>query len=141
MLKNLASSLVPLLALGLVLAPGCGGDDEPAAGETVQVELTEQNGSGQSGTATLEPAGDGMTRVVLELSNAPDNPQPVHIHSGTCEELGDVVYPLTNLQEGMSDTTVEASLDELQSGDFAVNAHESEENIQTYVACGDIPGS
>lgn len=144
--KNVASALAPLLVLALLsLAPGCGGDDEGGGGEAgaeaVEVELAEQNDSGQSGTATLEPAGEGMTRVTLELSDAPDAPQPVHIHSGSCEELGDVAYPLTNLEDGRSETTVEASLDELRNGDFAVNAHESEENIQTYVACGNIPDS
>lgn len=102
------------------------------------VALDTQNDSGQSGTATLEPAGDGQTTVTLELSNPPDNPQPVHIHSGSCAELGEVVYPLTNLEDGASTTTVDVTIEALQAEPFAINAHESEENIQLYVACGDI---
>jgi hypothetical protein len=125
-----------LLSLAL---SGCGGDDgEEGAGGEVTVELAEQNGSGQSGTATLAATGDGQTLVTLELSNPGADPQPVHVHSGSCAELGEVAYPLTNLDGGASETTLDVAIDELQGGGFAINAHESEENIQNYVACGDI---
>ncbi len=144
------SALTVLLALVLLVVAACGGDDdgetaespapaeEAAADETVSVTLAEQNASGQSGTATLTPTGEGQLVVTVELSNPPENPQPIHIHMGTCEELGEVVYPLSNVEGGSSETTVDASLTELQGGGFAINAHESEENIQNYVACGPI---
>lgn len=35
---------------------------------------------------------------------------PAHIHSGTCEELGDVVFPLNELQAASQVATPEASL-------------------------------
>lgn len=136
--------LLPLLALAaaaLVLGlAACGGDDGDGGGEaaSVTVDLAEQSGSGQSGTATLTAVGESQTSVSLELSNPPDVPQPVHIHAGTCAELGEVVYPLTNLEGGASETTVDVALEELQAGGFAINAHESEEAIQNYVACGEI---
>jgi hypothetical protein len=142
--------LLAALALGLA---ACGGDDdeaaEPAApattaaeeAESVSVDIAEQNGSGESGTATLTADGE-QTVVVIELTGAPaDTPQPAHIHSGTCAELGDVVHPLTNVEGGASETTVVAPLADLQTGDFAINVHESEEAIQNYVACGDIPAT
>ena len=132
---GLLALLVAALALG-----GCGGDDDDEAGGDgeVMVELAEQSDSGQSGTASLTPTGDGQTTVALEVSNAPGDPQPAHIHSGTCEELGEVVYPLENVQDGTSETTVDVSLEELQEGEFAINVHESEQNISTYVACGPV---
>jgi hypothetical protein len=127
-------------------------------------------------------------------------PHPAHIHAGSCAELGDVVYPLTDVSleapdmngtpaageltgspeagsmsgaahsmEGMgspttvmpmgtaeaeaspagpfgiivetSETTVEASLADLSAGGYAVNVHESAENIGNYIACGDITGA
>jgi len=121
-------------------------------------------------------------------------PHPAHIHSGTCAELGDVVYPLTDVSaeastagtpaageesaamestshsmEGMgsptsemamgtpetaaspegpfgiiietSETTVEAALADLSAGRFAINVHESMENIGNYIACGEIVGT
>lgn len=131
-----------LLAVGALslVAAGCGGDDdEGAGGEAVEVELSEQNESGQSGTATLEPAGEGQTTVTLELSNPPDVPQPVHIHEGTCAELNpQPAFPLENLEDGAPETTVDISVEDLQSGEYAINAHASEEDVETYVACGDI---
>jgi hypothetical protein len=130
-----------LLAVGALslVAAGCGGDDDGAGGEAVEVELSEQNGSGQSGTATLEPAGEGQTTVTLELSSPPDVPQPVHIHEGTCAELNpQPAFPLENLEDGTSETTVDISVADLQSSEYAINAHASEEDVETYVACGDI---
>jgi CHRD domain len=143
--------LVAALALGLA---GCGGDDDdgngeaaaPATtaaeeGESVTVDLGEQNGSGESGTATLTSDGE-QTVVVIELTGAPaDTPQPAHIHSGTCAEIGDVVHPLTNVEGGASETTVAAPLADLQAAAFAINVHESEEAIQNYVSCGEIPAT
>jgi hypothetical protein len=99
---------------------------------------------------------------------------PVHIHSGTCDTLGEVVYPLNDIvtysitnsfsfgpaatpeadamstplpsvtatettQVLFSVTHVDAELGELVTGGFAINAHESAENIQNYIACGNIP--
>ncbi len=102
---------------------------------------------------------------------------PAHIHTGTCDQLGDVVFPLTNVSEmgmmegmmaGMMDATpeadapamemsepmgaetafgvetsytmVDASLEEIVEGGHAINLHQSKENIEEYIACGDIGG-
>src|SRR5215204_3474625 len=82
---------------------------------------------------------------------------PAHIHSGSCAELGDVVYPLTEITEvggdaertgaasaipvKSSSTVVDTPLQDLVDGDFAINVHESAEEIDTYIACGDIGGA
>ena len=132
----LAAVLV-LLAGGLA---GCGGDaagNEPSAENEVSVELGEQNDSGQTGEATLRPHGNAETVVILEIEGG-DEAQPAHVHTGTCEELGDVAHALENVEGGRSETTVPVSLDELQSEDFAINVHKSEAEIETYVACADL---
>jgi hypothetical protein len=112
-----------------------------------------------------------------------ETPHPAHIHSGTCDTLGDVVFPLNDVSaadvgaapvaspqtmgtptakgtaeigvsgtpvatpsmvEGeivaMSTTDVDASLDDILGAEHAVNVHESADNIQNYIACGDITG-
>ena len=96
---------------------------------------------------------------------------PAHIHSGTCDTLGDVVYPLNNLttpdkmstpmagmnstpMAGMASTpmagrdvvaqsitTIETSLDDLLGADYALNVHLSAEQIDVYIACGDVTGT
>lgn len=137
----LLAALASTLAVALV---SCGGDDDEddaAAGDSVTVELSPQSDSGQSGEAILTPVDGDATQVVVELSGGPDNAQPAHIHTGTCDELGGVAHPLTDLEGGSSETQVEVSLDELQSGQFAINAHQSADEIDVYTACGEIPSS
>ena len=125
--------LLGLLAVIALTAAACGG------GEETEVSMEALNDSGQTGTAMLTAAGDNQTRVVLELGNSPAGPQPAHIHEGTCEDLNpQPAHPLNNVANGKSETTVDVSLEELQDGDFAINIHQSPENIETYVSCGDI---
>jgi Cu/Zn superoxide dismutase len=149
MSKKIWLIVVLALAAALFALAGCGGDDEGAAttpaaatdtggGEAVEIALDEQNASGQSGTATLEAAGDGMTKVTIELSNPPADPQPAHIHIGACPDVGDVAHALNNVEGGASETEVPVSIEDLQAGDFAVNVHKSEAEADVYVACGDI---
>jgi hypothetical protein len=134
---------VIVLAL-LVLAAGCGGYGKSGSKSTsseVTVTLAQQNGSGESGTATLTKVGN-QTKVVIDLKNSSDMAlslvQPAHIHKGSCATLGAVEYPLTNVKSGKSTTTVSAKLDDLQKGAYAINVHKSAADIKTYVACGDI---
>jgi Cu/Zn superoxide dismutase len=132
--------LLTVLVLGLAACGGDDGDDEAAGGDTVTVELAEQNGSGESGTATLTAEG-AQTRVVLDLSNPVADSQPAHIHPGTCANLDPApAYPLPNVENGSSEATVDVTLGELTSGEFAVNVHESNDAADVYVACGDITG-
>lgn len=87
---------------------------------------------------------------------------PAHIHDGSCATLGAVKYPLADValapvadanatpisQPAMmhadeiltSVTTVDVALSDLLAGTYAINIHESAQNIQNYVACGDIVG-
>jgi hypothetical protein len=133
-------TLIVLAILVAVLTAGpaaCGGGDDE--GSAVDVELSEQQNSGQSGTATLTSVGQGRTKVVVTLSNPPGVPQPAHIHPGSCDEIDPMpAYGLTNLRDGTSTTTVDASIEDLRSGRFAINVHKSDAEIQTYVACGGI---
>lgn len=95
---------------------------------------------------------------------------PVHLHSGTCAKLGAVVYPLADLTApsksatptaakagtptaaeagtptagaavvASSTTKVKVALKDLEKTPFAINAHESTDNIADYIACGDVKG-
>jgi hypothetical protein len=80
---------------------------------------------------------------------------PAHIHAGSCAELGEVVSPLENVaipagavREGaeaahpvkISQTHVDMPLQELIDGGYAINVHQSAEEIDVYIACGDIGG-
>jgi hypothetical protein len=113
-----------------------------AADTSVTVQLNAQNGSGESGTATITQVDANSVRVVVNLTGggaALADPQPAHIHTGTCANLNPAPkYPLTSVVNGKSDTTVKASWDELSKSDFAINVHKSATEAATYVSCGDI---
>jgi len=111
----------------------------PEASEPVIVTLSAQNDSGMSGTATLTDM-DGSTLVVLVLAGAPAGiAQPAHIHTGSCAEIGGVVYPLTFPVNGVSETTLGVSLETILAQlPLALNVHKSAEEVSVYVACGDL---
>jgi hypothetical protein len=83
-------------------------------------------------------------------------PRPAHIHTGTCREVGEVVAPLTDLTGATggdrvgqarraipaesSFTSVPMTLDAILGADHLVNVHLSAEEIDTYIACGEIGG-
>jgi len=95
-------------------------------------------------------------------TSAQEESHPAHIHSGTCgANLGPVVYPLDNVgggtmmgtpvtgqQMGATDaipaqtstTVVKTTLNDLVGEAYAINVHESNDNIQNYIACGNIGG-
>jgi hypothetical protein len=122
-------------------ATGAGAAESAAAPEmrSITVPLNELSDSGMSGEATLTETDDG-TQVSLMVDGATGG-HPVHIHFGTCAVLGEVAAALTDIDAmGMSETTVDLTIDELLGSQYAINAHESAENITEYVACGDITG-
>src|SRR5215216_1816710 len=83
-------------------------------------------------------------------------PRPAHIHTGTCKEVGEVVAPLTDLTGATggdrvgqgrraipaesSFTSVPLTLDAILGEDHVVNVHLSAEEIETYIACGEVGG-
>jgi len=105
---------------------------------SLSLTLVEQNLSGQSGTANIFEVGD-KTKIELTLRNSPAGPQPAHVHTGSCAELGGVKYPLTSPVNGTSDTTLDVSYDELLAElPLAINVHKSVAEAGVYVACADI---
>lgn len=108
----------------------------------------------------------GATGVLAQdnESDMSDVAHPAHIHNGTCDDLDpnpaqplnditpyvneddddeDANNPQGTLTAPMmlrSETDVEMSLDDILSESHAINIHESADNIQNYIACGDIGG-
>ncbi len=107
----------------------------PGAASAVSFTMHAQNGSGEDGTMTLTDLGNNKSHVSLTLKNAPANPQPAHIHKGTCAALNPTPeIPLTDVVNGKSETDITNG----GSGDYAVNVHKSATEISTYVSCGDL---
>lgn len=113
-----------------------------AADMGLKIDLAAQNGSGETGYATLQPHGSG-TQVVIHLKGGPAGvAQPAHIHSGTCDKLDPKpTYGLKPVKGGMSSTVVPVSIAKLLASPMAINVHESAKDLKKYVACGDIKKS
>ena len=149
---------------GLALAAGCGGSGNassspsPGASATANlsnatsdsttkgptsltIALKAQKSSGESGTATLTQATDGV-KVVVSLKHATGT-QPTHIHEGTCAKLTPAPkWPLSNTVNGQGTTTVSGvTIAQLLAGKYAINVHKSASDLKDYVACGNIAQS
>jgi plastocyanin len=139
----------------------CGDIAGPVADGTLLVALREQNGSGYSGIAVLATNAAGGTDVTVFLAQgesttaaaapAAMTAHPSHIHVGTCANLDpNPAYPLNDVAAVAADapagavevahSTIDTSLNDLLANPYAVNVHESAENISTYIACGDVAG-
>ena len=105
----------------------------------IKVELSAQNGSGETGYAMLYPHG-AKTKVIVHLKGTPKGvAQPDHIHKGTCANIDPKpAYMLKPVVGGKSITLVDASLADLLKEPMAINVHESATDLKKYVACGDI---
>jgi LPXTG-motif cell wall-anchored protein len=116
-----------------------------AQDQTVTIAMMEQNDSGQSGTATLSLNEDGTALVVeINISSSTDEPQPAHIHAGTCANLDPKpLIPLESVVNGHSVTVIPIDSGAMGMGttegeEFAINVHKSAAEAKIYVACGDI---
>lgn len=80
------------------------------------ITMNEQNGSSESGSATLSEV-NGQLTVMIVLSNGTAAPQPAHIHKGTCANLDPKpLIPLNSVVNGTSQTTVSFTLADFMSG-------------------------
>jgi hypothetical protein len=125
-------------AVAAALVPSAAGIAS-AAFKPTQFKIAPQNGSGETGTATLLQSGENLL-VIVRTANGSAEPQPVHIHKGTCAKLDPKpAYPLTTLVNGKSESKIAGvKLADLEAGDYAINIHKSTSDIKTYVACGNL---
>lgn len=136
-------AVVVTIAASILALSGSPAEAQSPVSVTMGPATGPDGGGEQTGTATLTAMGS-QTEVVLSIGSSPDGAtveQPAHVHAGTCDNLGSVEYPLTNVVDGTSTTLIDASLESLQTGDFSINVHKSGTELGAYVSCGDIPAS
>jgi CHRD domain len=129
----------------LVLLAGCG--------ETrLVVAMVAENNSGQSGTATLEERGKGLSvELVLKPIDEPGN-QLVHFHKGQCGEISgpQILFPNTERpialvpltarddgQVGSSNLLEGSKLEHFTDGTWVINVHDPRDR-SLYTSCGNI---
>lgn len=111
------------------------------SGHRLDINMGQQNNSGQAGNASVVDAKSGGVDVTINIKSEPHGAsQPAHIHKGTCAKLDPAPFkPLSPVIDGKSFTHVAGiSVGELKKGHYAINVHKSANDLKTYVSCGDL---
>jgi hypothetical protein len=103
-------------------------------------------GQSATGAADLSLSGGSLTVVLTVHGLAPSTAHIAHIHSGSCESQGAVVYPLdqlpANANGDATSTTTIANVSSIPAGQWYVNVHRgpalTDQTGFDPVACGDV---
>src|SRR5215211_4606664 len=127
-------------------------------GSIVVTEPQEQAAASDDATPTTDESASSEPAAVSDTAGPVGNLEPsepsrlAHIHAGTCDELGIVVYSFPDLKTYRLDEgneagvgaielitgTTQTPLSGLFGEPFSVHVHESAQNKQTYIACSEI---
>jgi plastocyanin len=122
---------------------------------TITVTGAEVSTTAATPTATQVSSTEPSTSVGPSQDLAPEaESRLAHIHAGTCDELGIVVYSMPNLKTYRIDEaesggigsielitgTANVPLSELFSEPFSIHVHQSAKNKQIYLACANVGG-
>ncbi len=129
-----ATSLLAAVAAGTLLLSGL-------APASAQDEMASHPAHIHEGTCD-----DLNPQVAFPLTNVSEMGMMEGMMGGTPEaddaamEMSEPMGAETAFGVETSFTMVDAPLDEIVEGGHAINLHQSEENIENYIACGDIGG-
>jgi hypothetical protein len=110
------------------------------AGHSLQINMGQQNNSGQAGNASVTDVKGGVD-VAIHLKSEPKGAsEPAHIHRGTCTKLNPSPWkPLNPVVNGQSMTRLDGvTVAQIKKGKYAINVHKSANDLKTYVSCGDL---
>ncbi len=131
--------IIVIILLVLWVLSGTKKQFESQVPEPFAIALNELNKSGQSGTAMFKEV-KGKATVVITLNNQPkDTEEPANIYFGSCQEPQHAKYSLHPVKDGFSETILDVPLSRILSElPLSLFVHKSEEELQNYVACGEI---
>jgi hypothetical protein len=132
-----AIGIVVVLLFGLRAAPLLAQTPQP---ESLTLTFMPGRDAAQPGTVTLTGNGNQTTVTINVAPGAAGVAQPAHIHDGACPGVGAIKYPLSNVVDGMSTTTVNVALHDLLTGQYSINIHQGPgAEASIYTACVDLP--
>lgn len=122
---------------------------------TIKVTAAAASPTAATPAANQEASTEPSTNVEASQNLTPEpETRLAHIHAGTCDELGIVVYSMPDLktyrvnlaESGGIDSiemiagTANVPLSDLFSEPFSIHVHESAQNKQIYLACANVGG-
>lgn len=139
-----------VIASSLVILSGCDDDEDPApqlTGDSKTYNLAA--GSNPAvGTVTFAERDDDKVLITIQLNGTQSgNMHPAHIHTNSAAAGGGIVLDLTPVDgtDGKSETVADAlndgtaiTYEDLLNFDGHVNVHNSEADLATIIAQGDI---
>ncbi len=137
--------LTAVLAVAAVACDDDDDDDDGGGGDgatTLTALLSEVDGNGVTGNATLTEVDDGTTQVVVEMTGL-DGTHANHLHHGTCDAQGEVHVTLDELQaEADGDATATTTFGDPELAHFEtghyVAVHEAGGMPGAVISCGDV---
>lgn len=149
--------VIVLIVVSGIVAIALGGDKSsqatPTAAATtvttnssaasLTILLSPQSGTNVTGKAVITDDGNGQITVVLSGANMISGLHLAHIHSGTCQQQGPIVYPLESLTanadgSGSSTTIIKAKYSDVINGNFYINIHGITGTPGAVASCGQI---
>lgn len=111
---------------------------DPQRPMSASLESDADAGFTQSGGASLVEE-NGKVRVTLLLNKVEElnGPQPSFIQLGTCRDTGAVLYPLSDVDEGKSETLLTTTLSQIRrQSPLVVVVFKSERESDIVASCG-----
>lgn len=143
-----SAATVLLTAASLAVLACSGGDSaqqeqasasESASGSQYSASVSSKNDSGMQGHVMVSAGSDSLTIKLEVLGLQGGTEYPAHLHSGTCEEGGEVVADLnspTVASVGLGSSLTELSPDAMEAGQsYFVQLHLPD---GTPAACADV---
>lgn len=116
-------------------------DSSRMIGEDMHVALKAYGETSQFGFATISMTQQGLqVDIHTEDSEPPlEVKQPAGIYIGTCEKKGKQQYALTPVLDGKSNTTLNATMEQLRSqGPLTLYIYKGEGDLVSYNSCGEL---
>ena len=106
---------------------------------TVVIHISPTGEDGQTGTARFISGDSSETLIQISISPAFSEAQPIHLHSGTCDDIGPVLHGLQNVVKVDSVTLIGIPIEDISRNGALVNVHASYADSSNYTGCGEIP--
>jgi hypothetical protein len=128
---------ISLVAAGLLTIAAIA----PAAGQNIfSVPLDSVDDSGVTGGASIRGVDEGVEFTIFISAGDEGGVHPVNVYEGSCDDQGDVVFELENIEDGESVTVVEdIMLGDVLNGEHSIGVAASEDDAETHVMCGNVP--